>query len=72
MLGQRPTGELLVDPKGRVLRRALLRHPSRGHRRGQLLDRERLQPPPTPLRARPDPPVALWAPPHHRGRTGRL
>ena len=59
VLGQRPAGELLVDPEDRVLPAAPLRHPPGGHHGRQLLDRERLQPPATAQRARPDQPSSV-------------
>ena len=47
VLGQRPAGELLVNPEDRVLPAAPLRHPRACHHRREHLDRERLQPPAT-------------------------
>ena len=71
VLGQRAAGELLVHPEDRALQPAQLRHPRRGNRLGQHLDRRRLQPPPA-LRPRPDQPGSLRAPAHHRGQPGRI
>ncbi len=47
VLGQRPAGELLVDPEDRVLPAAPVRHPGPGHHGRQLMDRDRVQPPAT-------------------------
>ena len=72
MLGQRPAGELLVNPENRVLPPASVRDQSRGDPRRQHLDRHRLQPPPAPQLTRPNPSGSLRTPGHHNGQPGRL
>lgn len=67
VLGQRPAGELLVDPEDRVRQPTPVPHPRPRDPRDQRMDRDRVQPHPTPLPARHAGPGNLRRPAHHHG-----